>query len=125
MTSKSSPIVEPKRGVKKIRLDVVRESCSVWMNRLYRVTQNYFEKIKSSLSDRESKDEFFLKARVLILIKVFTRYCENRKRAIYSETSDSLVEMLNRRNDEFTRHFIIIQIASLFILNLYDSKRKS
>ena len=27
-------------GVKKIRLDVVRESCSVWTNRLYRMTQN-------------------------------------------------------------------------------------
>ena len=26
------------------------------------------------------------KKRVLILIKVFTRYCENRKRTIYSET---------------------------------------
>ena len=40
-TSKSSLIAEFKRGVKKIRLDVVRESCSVWTNRLYRMTQNY------------------------------------------------------------------------------------
>ena len=39
-TSKSSLIMELKRGVKKIRLDVVRESCSVWPNRLYRMTQN-------------------------------------------------------------------------------------
>ena len=40
VTSKSSLIAELKRGVKKIRLDVVRESCSVWTNRLYRMTQN-------------------------------------------------------------------------------------
>ena len=40
VTSKSSLIAEFKRGVKKIRLDVVRESCSVWPNRLYRMTQN-------------------------------------------------------------------------------------
>ena len=38
VTSKSSLIAELKRGVKKIRLDVVRESCSVWTNRLYRMT---------------------------------------------------------------------------------------
>ena len=37
---KSSLIAEFKRRVKKIRLDVVRESCSVWTNRLYRMTQN-------------------------------------------------------------------------------------
>ena len=40
VTSKSSLIAEFKRGVKKIRLYVVRESCSVWTNRLYRMTQN-------------------------------------------------------------------------------------
>ena len=40
MTSKSSLIAELKRGVRKIRLDVVRESCSIWTNRLYRMTQN-------------------------------------------------------------------------------------
>ena len=40
VTSKSSLIAELKRYVKKIRLDVVRESCSVWTNRLYRMTQN-------------------------------------------------------------------------------------
>ena len=38
VTWKSSLIVEFKRGVKKIRLDVVRQSCSVWTNRLYRMT---------------------------------------------------------------------------------------
>ena len=31
---------EVKRGVKKIRLYVVRESCSVWTNRLYRMIEN-------------------------------------------------------------------------------------
>ena len=40
VTSKSSLIAELKRGVKKIRLDVVRESYFVWTNRLYRMTQN-------------------------------------------------------------------------------------
>ena len=40
VTSKSSLIAELKRGVKKIRLDVIRESCSVWTNRLYRMAQN-------------------------------------------------------------------------------------
>ena len=40
VTSKSSLIAELKRGVKKIRLYVVRESCSVWMNHLYRMTHN-------------------------------------------------------------------------------------
>ena len=40
VTSKSSLISELKRGVKTIRLDVVRESCSVWTNRLYHMTQN-------------------------------------------------------------------------------------
>ena len=40
VTSKSSLIAELKRCVKKIRLCVVRESCSIWTNRLYRMTQN-------------------------------------------------------------------------------------
>ena len=40
VTSKSSLIAGLKYGVKKIRLDVVRESCFVWTNRLYRMTQN-------------------------------------------------------------------------------------
>ena len=40
VTWKSSLIVELKRGVKRIRLDVVRESCSVWTNRLHRMIQN-------------------------------------------------------------------------------------
>ena len=40
VTSKISLIAEFKRSVKKIRLYVVRESCSLWMNRLYRMTQN-------------------------------------------------------------------------------------
>ena len=40
MTSKSSLLAELKHGVKKIHLDVVRESCSVWTNCLYRMTQN-------------------------------------------------------------------------------------
>ena len=40
MTSKSSLIAELKRGVRKIRLDVVRESCSIWTKHLYRMTQN-------------------------------------------------------------------------------------
>ena len=40
VTRKSSLILELKRGVKKIRLDVVRESCSVWTNRLYCMIQN-------------------------------------------------------------------------------------
>ena len=40
VTSKSSLIAELKRGVKKVRLDVVRKSCSASTNRLYRMTQN-------------------------------------------------------------------------------------
>ena len=40
VTSKSSLIAEFKRDVKRIRLDVVRESCSVWTNRLYHIAQN-------------------------------------------------------------------------------------
>ena len=40
VTSKSSLISELKCGVKKIRLDVIRECCPVWMNRLYRMTQH-------------------------------------------------------------------------------------
>ena len=40
VTSKSSLIAELKRSVKKIRLNVVREGCFVWTNRLYRMTQN-------------------------------------------------------------------------------------
>ena len=40
VTSKSSLIAELKRDVKKIRLDVIRENCSVWTNRLYRMAQN-------------------------------------------------------------------------------------
>ena len=45
------------------------------------------KRIRSSLSGRESKDEFFLK-RVLRSVKIFTRYCENRKRIIYSKIPD-------------------------------------
>ena len=40
VTWKSSVIWEVKRGVKKARLNVVREICSVWTNRLYHMTQN-------------------------------------------------------------------------------------
>ena len=40
VTSKSPIISELKCSVKKIRLDIVRKSCSVWANRLYRMTQN-------------------------------------------------------------------------------------
>ena len=40
VTWKSSLIGEIKHGVEKIRLYVVRESRSVWTNRLYRMTQN-------------------------------------------------------------------------------------
>ena len=39
VTSESSLIAELKRDVKKIRLDVVRKSCSVGTNRLYRMAQ--------------------------------------------------------------------------------------
>ena len=94
MTSKSSLIAELKRGVKKIRLDVVRESCFVWTNLLYRMTQNdenYIRELKAACLIENRKMNIF-KKRVLILIKVFTRYCENRKRAIYSETPVSPIE---------------------------------
>ena len=40
VTSKSSLIAELKRSVKKILLDVVRESYSIWTSRLYHMTQN-------------------------------------------------------------------------------------
>ena len=40
VTLKSSLIAELKRDEKKISLDVVGEDCSVWTNRLYRMTQN-------------------------------------------------------------------------------------
>ena len=40
VTLKSSLISEVNCGVKKLRLYVVRESCSVWTNRLYHMTQN-------------------------------------------------------------------------------------
>jgi len=39
-TSKTTLIAEVKRGVNKIRPDVVRESCSIWTNRLYRMSKN-------------------------------------------------------------------------------------
>ena len=72
---------EVKRDVKKIRLYVVREM----LFRLYEsfVSHNtkLIKRMKSNLSDRQSKDESFS--------KVLTRYCENRKRTIYSETLDS------------------------------------
>ena len=54
-----------------------------------------FERIKSSLSDRKSKDKS-LKKRILRLIKVFTRYYENRKRIIYSKTPGNLQIVRNR-----------------------------
>ena len=40
VTSKGSLIAELKSDVRKIRLDVVRESCSIWTNSLYRMTQS-------------------------------------------------------------------------------------
>jgi hypothetical protein len=40
VTSKTTLIGELKRAVKKIRIDVVRESCVTWTNRLYRLVQN-------------------------------------------------------------------------------------
>ena len=40
VTSESLLISKMKRGVKKVRLHVVRGSCSVWTNRLYRMTSD-------------------------------------------------------------------------------------
>jgi hypothetical protein len=40
VTSKSTLIPELKRAVKKIRTNVVFESCASWTNRLYRISQN-------------------------------------------------------------------------------------
>ena len=40
VTSKATMIQELKKAVKKIRQDVVFESCSSWTNRLYRMSQN-------------------------------------------------------------------------------------
>jgi len=40
VTSKKTLIMELKRAVKKIRQDVVWESCQSWTNRLYRMSQN-------------------------------------------------------------------------------------
>ena len=51
VTWKSPLIAELKRSVKKIRLDVVRESCSVWTDRLYHMTQKrwkLFKRIKAA-----------------------------------------------------------------------------
>ena len=70
-----------------------------------------FKRIKSSLSDRESKNESFLKKRVLKLIKELTRYCENRKGTMYSEK-------LNRHS---YREFDLRQKQSRRHLSLYDS----
>ena len=88
VTWKSSLISELTRGVKKVCLDVVRESCSVWTNRLYPMTQNdgyYLREYKAACLVENRKMNLF-KKRVLRLIKVFTRYCESRKKIIYSET---------------------------------------
>ena len=98
MTSKSSLIAELKRGVKKIRLDVVRESCFVWTNRLYRMTQNegnHLREQKAACLIENRKINLF-KKRVLILIKVFTRYCENRKRIIDAETPDTCLATFDK-----------------------------
>jgi hypothetical protein len=40
VTSKATMIQELKKAVKKIRKDVVFESCNSWANRLYRMSQN-------------------------------------------------------------------------------------
>ncbi|CAF2192473.1 unnamed protein product [Rotaria magnacalcarata] len=39
VTSKTTLIIEVKRAVRKVSLDVVFESCSSWPNRLYRLSQ--------------------------------------------------------------------------------------
>ena len=39
-------IEELKRGVKKIRKNVVFESCNSWTNRLYRMSQNNGDYLK-------------------------------------------------------------------------------
>ena len=77
VTSKSSLIAEFKRSVKKFRLD---DSFISHNTKLYKLFKRIYliENRKTNL----------FKKRILILIKVFTRYCENRKRIIYSETPD-------------------------------------
>ena len=40
VTSKTTLIQELKRAVKKIRQNVVFESCNSWTNHLYRISQN-------------------------------------------------------------------------------------
>ena len=40
VTSKTTLIQELKKTVKKIRKDIVFESCNSWTNRLYRMSQN-------------------------------------------------------------------------------------
>ena len=99
MTSKSSLIAELKRGMKKILLDIVRESCSVWMNRLYHMTQNdgnYLREYKAACLIENRKMNLF-KKRALRLIEAFSRYYEHRKRNIYSETPDSSLNIFNER----------------------------
>ena len=46
VTSKPTLIDELKRAVKKIRKNVVFESCSFWTNRLYRISQNNGDYLK-------------------------------------------------------------------------------
>jgi hypothetical protein len=46
VTSKETLIQELKRAVKKIRKNVVFESCNAWTNRLYRMSQNNGDYLK-------------------------------------------------------------------------------
>jgi len=46
VASKATLIQELKRAVKKIRKNVVFESCSSWTNRLYRMSQNNGDYLK-------------------------------------------------------------------------------
>ena len=91
VTSKSPIISELKCSVKKISFGYCKK-------KLFRLGESFvshdtkrwklFNRVKSSLPNTELKDR-----RVLRLIKMFTRYCDNRKRIIYSETPDNIVDV--------------------------------
>ena len=81
-----------------------------------------FKRIKSSLSDRESKNESFFGKRVLRLIEMFSRYCENRKRIIYSETSDML-SWTCIASGKFVCTQIIIVIVTV-VISVHQSLKK-
>ena len=93
MTSKTALSNELKRGVKKIRPEVIFESCAFWTNRLYRLKQRLWQLFNeiNLHSFVEKKILYQIKKKEEKNVKNSLRYCKNGKALILYGSPDNSI----------------------------------